>query len=315
MDDGQKVVYDFFVNARLSEHVRESAKLANNAEGMFWIFLSNGDKAFRVADARVKYHAYGKTKRGIEKVQRWDPASTAENLSERHFKSGGYKAEVELTVHAEEGGVNMTKRKLIAAYEMPEMPPGQGTGVTLTMVTVEFTGPAHNMAPRVSKASATLQIDFTTKDFIHVKGSGKLPYPIANDRPLVANVDVAFVGVSPTGGEVSFTDATLFIYPNATVGGVYGTLRAFAEPRALSMDLRLTANGIEAAGMWSVWDHQTAVTTSAAFGYTEAVEVSEASMVKTELLVYTPYSSPSADGSPSLVVNLTYAKNKAEGGA
>jgi len=310
MDDGQKVVYDFFVNARLAEHVRKLAKLADNADGMFWIFLPNGDTAFRVADARVTFHAYGKTKKDIERVQRWDPASTAENLSERHFKSGGYKAQVELIVAADEGGVGMPKRKLIAAYEMPAV---RGKGVRLSTVTVEFTGPAQNMAPRVSKAFATLQIDFTTKDFIRVKGSGKLPYPIASDRPLVANVDVAFVGVSPTGGAVNFTGATLFIYPNATGGSVYGTLHAFAEPRAMSMDLRLTPDGVEAAGMWSVWDRSTAVTTSAAFGYTDAVEVSEEGMVTAELLVYTPYSTPAADGSPSLVVNLTYARNKAEG--
>ena len=214
------LAFNCAATARLSKHVREEAKLANNSDGMFWIFLGNGDQAFRVSDARVKYHAYGMTKRDIEKVQRGDPASTAENLSERHFKSGGYKAEVELIIYRDQGN-GTSNRTLIAAYEMPG---SHKQGVTLSTITVEFTGPAHNMAPRVSKASATLEIAFTTKGFIQVKGSGTLPYPIAGDRPLVANVDVAFVGVSPTGGEVSFTDATLIIYPNAAVGRAWRIL-------------------------------------------------------------------------------------------
>ena len=302
----------------MSKHIREEAKLADNSEDMLWIFLPNGDKAFRVVDARVKYHAYGKTKSDIEKVQDSgssgeDSASTAENLSERQFKSGGYKVEVELKVYTDEGKPK-TNRTLIAAYEMPA---AHGKGVTLSTVTVEFTGPAHGMAPRVSKASAALEIDFTTKGFIHVKGSGKLPYPIIGDRPLVANVDVAFVGVSPTGGEVNFTDATLFIYPNAAAGGVYGTLRAVAAPRALSMDLRLTDNGVESAGMWSVWNRSSArsITKSAAFGYEDEVAISEKNMTTGDLIVYTPASSPAADGSPNFEVNLAYVKNKAEGGA
>ena len=323
MDDGQKVVYDFFVEARLAWTVREEAKLANATEGALWIFLPNGDQALRIADARVKFHAYGKTKKDIDKIQRWDPATTAENLSERHFKSGGYKAEVELYVKADG-----YPRALIAAYEMTNQ---EMQDVTLSSITVEFTGPAHNMAPRVSKAYATLEIGFTTKHVIQVKGSGSLPYPIAGDRPLVANVDVAFVGVSPTGGEVSFKNATLIIYPNAQGGGVYGTLHAVTAPleltkdrgmermtatilmRALSMDLRTEANGVNSAGMWSILNRTTAVTTSAAFGYADAVAVSGSSMMTGDAFVYTPVSSPSVDGSPRLVVNLTSVTNKAEG--
>jgi hypothetical protein len=118
------------------------------------------------------------------------------------------------------------------------------------------------------------------------------------------------------------------------VGGVYGTLRAVTAPRklstdlqpidsptdmtrALSMDLRLTTDGIgmESAGTWSVWNRSTAVATGAAFGYADTnVTLSGESVVTGDVIVYTPYSAPAADGSPSLVVNLTSINNKAEVG-
>jgi len=122
MPDGQKVLYDFFVEARLAQSVRKEAHLTNATDKLYWIFPSNGDRAFRVVDARVKFHAYGKTKKDIEKVEKdWEPKQTASRLTARHFKSGGYAAEVELTVLADDDEV-LPKRQLIAAYQLPGSP-------------------------------------------------------------------------------------------------------------------------------------------------------------------------------------------------
>ena len=98
-------------------------------------------------------------------------------------------------------------------------------------------------------------------------------------------------------------------------GGLYGTLRAITAPRALSMDLRLFTNGsgMESAGMWSVWDPvYTSEVRSSAFGYADPVEISQTNATG-EFFTYAPAGAPTADGSPSLLVNLTSAKRAAEG--
>ena len=229
MRDGQKLVYDFYVEARMKQ---TSAVLSA-------IYSEEGAGPYTVDDVRVKYHAYGKTKKDIEKEYRLKPSETAAALTERDFASSGYSAEAEFHV--------LPDASLTDAYNLPSR-----QMVTLTYVNVEFDGPPHATAPRVARKTATLEVSVIVDGFIF-SGEGQLPFPLTGDRPLVASVAL---------GELNLTGhGTLVIYPKSEIGASYATLRAFMNNTnngtviAFAVDFKKISDAeISYSGMKTSWD-------------------------------------------------------------
>jgi hypothetical protein len=295
MQDGQKVIYDFYVEARMKP---ESATYS--------AIYPRGIGPYRVGDVRVRYHAYGKTQKDIEMSHHLKPEKVAASLVQKDFASAGYSAEAEFHV--------LPDVKLTAAYNVPSR-----DWVMLNTVTVEFDGPAHALAPRVSRTTATLQVTFEAGGF-NFSGVGQLPFPLTGDRPLVARVTSVESGLR--------VDGTIIVYPNAEDGASYATLRTFINNTytnssnsndviALALDFkRVYESQIVYSGMTTTWD--TANENAETVMYVDGTPASN-DTTRGDAFVYIPGGEPASSGKPDSVIepdtiiSVASNKRKAEG--
>ena len=295
MHDGQKILYDFYVEARMKPKSAPST------------IYPRGVGPFEVSDIKVKYHAFGKTKKHLEKVYRWEPEETAKELMEKDFASAGYRAEARFYMKPSE--------VLAATYNVPSVP-----WVILQAVDIEFDGPAHATAPRLAKSTAVFGIKMKVDEYEFV-GTGQLPFPLTNDRPLVLDIKLA-TKESEESDNTGY--GTVVIYPNATNGGSYATLRAFinntdAGSRTAAIGLafdykKMYDSEITFSGRVTSWDSADESGQSDTVEYEDGQKVDPGDAdTKGDTLVYIPGGMPDSGDGPDAVITLAANKRKAVG--